>query len=303
MLGAQELDWEEVKSFAVVVDAGSIRRAARELGVHHSTISRRIDNLEHAIGARLFDRQPEGYVLTSAGEEFVAAVRDCSVLLNNAERSISGQDSDMSGVITVTMAEPIAVHAFGPRLSEFTNTYPDIEVRMIATTNFLDVARREADIAIRIDNNPPQTLVGKRILTYRQTVYATREYLDAQDFENNPEKARWLSWEFEEEQFPDWTKETEFGNVPVWGSFPGAPMQLMGAKGGLGLSMLPCFIGDRDDDIVRATTRKPIKGRDVWLLTHSDLRRTARIRAFMTFAEKVLHDAKHEFLGNRKSKR
>jgi len=297
MLGAQNLDWEEVKSFAVVADAGSVRRAARALGVHHSTVSRRIDNLEYALGTKLFDRQPEGFVLNAAGEEFVVAVRDCGIRLNSAERSISGQDGDMSGVVTVTMAEPIAVHTFGPRLSEFTDMYPGIEVRMIATTNILDVSRREADIAIRIDNNPPQSLVGKRIVTYNQTVYATQEYLDSQDFENDSESARWVAWDAEDGKFPEWTKETEFSKVPMWGSFPGAAMQLSAAKGGLGLAMIPCFIGDREPQLVRATKRRPIKARDIWLLTHSDLRRTARIKAFMTFAEKVLSDAKHEFLG------
>ncbi|MEP3226610.1 MAG: LysR family transcriptional regulator [Parasphingorhabdus sp.] len=297
MLGAQHLDWEEVKSFAVVADAGSVRRAARALGVHHSTVSRRIDNLEYALGTKLFDRQPEGFVLNAAGEEFVTAVRDCGVRLNGAERSISGQDGDMSGVVTVTMAEPIAVHTFGPRLSEFTDMHPGIEVHMIATTSILDVSRREADIAIRIDNNPPQSLVGKRIITYNQTVYATQEYLDSQDFENDPETARWLAWDAGEDKFPDWTKETEFSKVPMWGCFPGAAMQLSAAKGGLGLAMVPCFIGDREPLLVRATKKKPIKARDIWLLTHSDLKRTARIKAFMTFAEKVLRDAKHEFLG------
>lgn len=297
MLGAQHLEWEEVKSFAVVADAGSVRRAARALGVHHSTVSRRIDNLEHALGTKLFDRQPEGFVLNAAGEEFVTAVRDCGVRLNSAERSISGQDGDMSGVVTVTMAEPIAVHTFGPRLSEFTDKHPEIEVHMIATTSILDVSRREADIAIRIDNNPPQSLVGKRIITYNQTVYATQEYLDSQDFENDPETARWVAWDSDDDKFPEWTKETEFSKVPMWGCFPGAAMQLSAAKGGLGLAMIPCFIGDREPLLVRATKRKPIKARDIWLLTHSDLRRTARIKAFMTFAEKVLRDARHEFLG------
>lgn len=298
MLGAQNLDWEEVKSFAVVADAGSVRRAARALGVHHSTISRRIDNLEHALGTKLFDRRPEGFVLNVAGEEFVSAVRDCGVRLNNAERSISGQDGDMSGVIRVTMAEPIAVHTMGPRLSEFTAAHPGIEVHMIATTNILDVSRREADIAIRIDNNPPESLVGKRIMTYNQTVYATQEYLDSQDFENDPESARWLAWDTGEDRFPEWTKDTEFNKVPMWGYFPGPAMQLSAAKGGLGLAMIPCFIGDREPQLVRATKKKPVKARDIWLLTHSDLRRTARIKAFMAFAEQALRDAKDEFLGN-----
>lgn len=297
MLGAKNLDWEEAKSFAVVADAGSVRRAARELGVHHSTLSRRIDGLEHALGTRLFDRRPEGYVLTSAGEALVSAVRDCGLRLNDAERLISGQDRDLSGVVTVTMGEPLAVHVFGPRLAEFANAHPGIEVQIVATTAVLDISRREADIAIRLDNNPSESLVGKRLFPYYQTVYATADYLQSQNFETAPEAARWISWRKSDTRYPDWTKETEFSKVPVWGHFPDPSIQQAMARGGLGLAMLPCLIGDSDPALVRASTRKPTKALDIWLLTHSDLRRTARIRAFMTFAEDVLHGCKDLLTG------
>ncbi|MEO1574271.1 MAG: LysR family transcriptional regulator, partial [Pseudomonadota bacterium] len=271
MIGAAQLDWEELKTFAVVADSGTVRRASRELGVHHSTVSRRIDHLERALESRLFDRSPDGFVLTSAGEELADAVRDCGVRLNRAERLISGREQRLSGAITVTMAEPLAVHAFGPRLTEFTDQYPDIELRIVATADFLDVNRREADIAIRMDNNPPETLVGKRLFAYYQTVYATPGYLQAHDLKAEPESARWLGWDASDERFPAWTKDTEFGDVPVWGCFPELPMQQAAARGGLGLAMLPCFVADRDPALVRASKRAPLKSRDVWLLTHADL--------------------------------
>ncbi len=298
MLGAQNLDWEEVKSFAIVADAGSVRRAAREIGVHHSTVSRRIDNLEHALGTKLFERRPEGYVLNAAGEQFASTVRECGLKLNDAERQISGQEKDLSGVVTITLAAPLAVEVIGPRLVKFAKAHPDIEVRMNITTDVLDISRREADIAIRIDNNPPESLVGKRLFPYYQTVYATQEYLDSQDFENAPEAAKWISWRAGKSRFPEWTKATEFGDVPLWGHFPEPAMQQSAARGGLGLAMLPCIMGDRDPQLVRASARKPIRARDIWLLTHADLRKTARIRAFMTFAEKALRDAKPELTGS-----
>lgn len=297
MLAAANLDWEEVKSFAVLAECGTVRRAARELGIHHSTVSRRIDHLEHGLGVRLFDRSPDGFVLTAAGEEFALAVKECGVRLNDAERMISGQDRQMSGVVTVTMAEPLAVYGFAPRLGEFVEAYPGIDVHLIATTDFLDVSRREADIAIRMDNNPPQTLVGKRLFAYYQTVYASPDYLARHDLDAQPELARWIGWDREQERFPDWTKDTEFGSVPVWGYFPDLPMQQAAARNGLGLAMLPCFTGDQDPRLVRATQRPPTKSRDVWLLTHADLRRTARVRAFMQFAETVLRQNKSRFIG------
>lgn len=297
MLGAQDLDWEEVKSFAVVAAAGSVRRAAKELNVHHSTVSRRIDSLEHALGTKLFDRMPEGYVLTTAGEELASTVQEVGLRLNDTERLISGQDRDLSGVVTIALEQSIAVNIFAPRLVEFASAHPDIEVRMIMTTRRVDISRREADIALRIDNNPPQTLVGKRLFPYYQTAYATPEYLAQHDFENDPEKARWIAWYAGKTKFPASTKATGFGRVPLWGYFPELAMQQAAARAGLGLAMLPCFLGDQDPALVRASRHKPIKAYDIWLLTHSDLRRTARIRAFMSFAEKVMIEAKPRILG------
>ena len=297
MIGASHLDWEELKTFALVADNGTVRRAARDLGVHHSTVSRRIAHLERTLDCRLFDRSPDGFVLTSAGEELAAAARDCGVRLNNAERRLSGQEQRLSGVITVTMAEPLAVHAFGPRLASFSSQYPDIELHLIATVDFLDVTRREADIAIRMDNNPPETLVGKRLFSYYQTVYASPAYLATHDPRSDPDSARWLGWDTSAERYPAWTKETEFGQVPAWGYFPDLAMQQAGARGGLGLAMLPCFLADQDPELVRATSRAPLRSRDIWLLTHADLRRTARIRAFMRFAEQVLRDNRAKLTG------
>lgn len=297
MIGASNLDWEAIKSFAVVADRGTVRRAARELGVHHSTLSRRIDSLEQSLGARLFVRSPDGFVLTDAGVEFLNAAQASGMRLSDAERSISGQEQQLRGVVAVTMVEPVAVSAFAPRLHEFSAQYPDIEIELIATTDFLDVTRMEADIAIRMDNNPPLTLVGKRLFPYYQTAYASPDYLETHNLIDEPENARWLGWDSSDERFPPWTQETAFAKVPVWGNFASIPTQQAAARGGLGLTLLPCFVADHDPGLVRVSDASPTRSRDIWLLTHDDLRHTAKIRAFMQFAETVLRANKNRFLG------
>lgn len=293
-----DLDWEGIKTFTVVAGAGTVRSAARELNIHHSTVSRRIESLESDIGTRLFDRRPEGYALTPAGEELVDVAREFTSRLLHAERQIVGQDAIMTGTVTVTMAEPMAVYTFAPRLAEFMDLYPGLELQILATGNLLDVSRREADIAIRMDNNPPETLVGKRLFAYYQTVYANPDYLAARDLKAEPHTGRWLGWTRDEGAFPPWTQETEFPDVPVWGYFPEISVQQAAARHGLGLTVLPCILGDKDPHLVRATSEQPKPSRDVWLLTHADLRRTARIQAFMGFAEKVLRAEKAAFQGD-----
>ncbi len=298
MSSIRDLDWEDVKTFAEVAGARTVRSAAKSLGVHHSTVSRRIERLEENTGVRLFDRRPEGYALTEAGEDLVAVARSFADELNEVERQIAGRDNVLTGKISATMSEPIASIAFGPRLVEFTERYPGLDLEIIVTHDFLDVARREADVAIRMDNNPPQSLVGKRVFQYHSTIYATPAYLDTHDLINNPDDGRWIGWDDADGLYPGWTQDTEFARVPAWGAFLDLRLQLSAAKAGLGLAMLPCFIADREEKLVRATDRKPFPSRDVWILTHSDLRRTARVRAFMEFAEQVLRSHKKEFIGD-----
>ena len=291
------MDWEEIKTFREVMDAGTVRAAAKALKVHHSTVSRRIEQLEASLGVALFERRPEGYFPTQAGEELAHAASRFGEELLSVERHIAGRDNELSGSLKVTMAEPFAVHMFAERLPDFCEQYPGLELQILTSYDLLDVARREADIAIRMDNNPPDTLVGKRLFAYATSVYAHPDYLAAHDFENHPEEARWLGWEDREGRFPDWTQNTEFSRVPTWGSFTSMSLQLEMARQKMGLVALPCMAGDRYPDLIRATKAPPLPSRDIWILTHEDLRRTARVRVFMDFAEKVIRDNKPLLLG------
>ncbi len=297
MSSVRGLDWEDLKTFAEVAGARTVRSAAKVLGVHHSTVSRRIERLEDNTGVRLFDRRPEGYALTEAGEELVAVARSFASELGDVERQIAGRDNVLTGKISATMSEPIAVHAFAPRLVEFTERYPGLDLEIKVTHDLLDVARREADVAIRMDNNPPQTLVGKRLFRYNLSVYASPKYLATRDLVNQPDDGRWIGWDDADGLYPSWAQETEFARVPAWGTFGDLRLQIAAAKSGLGIALLPCFVGDREEGLIRATERKPTPSRDVWILTHSDLRRTARVRAFMQFAEEILRQQKSAFLG------
>ncbi len=291
------MDWEDIKTFREVMNGGTVRAAAKSLGVHHSTVSRRIEHLERALGVMLFERRPEGYFPTSAGEELARAAGVFADDLIAVERHIAGRDNDLTGTIRVTMAEPFATSMFAPRLPEFCDAYPGLELEILTSYDLLDVARREADIAIRMDNNPPDALVGKRLFAYTTSIYAHPDYLARHDFVNQPEQARWLGWTDRESRFPDWTQDTEFARVPVWGNFASISLQIQMARAAMGLVMIPCIAGDSTPELVRATDRDPTPSRDIWILTHDDLRRTARVRAFMDFAEMVLRDNKDALVG------
>lgn len=291
------MDWEEIKTFREVMDAGTVRAAAKALNVHHSTVSRRIELLEKSLGVTLFERRPEGYFPTQAGEELADAAGRFSEDLVGVERNIAGRDNELSGTLKVTMAEPFATQMFVERLPQFCETYPGLELEILTSYDLLDVARREADVAIRMDNNPPDTLVGKRLFSYTTSVYAHPDYLAAHDFEKHPEKARWLGWGERDGRYPDWTQDTEFARVPTWGNFGSMKLQLELARRKMGLVAVPCMAGDAEPDLVRATATPPKPSRDIWILTHQDLRKTARVRVFMEFAEQILRDNRALLVG------
>lgn len=291
------LNWEHIKVLGVVARFGTVRAAARELKVHHATISRNIESLERDAGVNLVNRTPEGYMLTEAGTLLADSAAMMSDHMTRAQRLITGDDKALAGRILVTMAMPVAVYAFAPRMSTFQETYPNLEIEITSSTRMIDLARRKADVAIRMNNNPPESLFGKRLFSYYNTVYAAPDYLAKHDPKNEPGQCRLLGFDDSFSPNPAWVRDTEFQDVPTWGNFPDLDMQAALVAAGSGLAFLPCFIGDRDPRLVRATRRPPVRGREIWILTHPDLRNNSRIKAFMAFAEEVITDHRDLFEG------
>lgn len=291
------LDWEDVKTLTAVARLGTVRAAAKILSVHHSTVSRRIERLELAAQAGLFERRPEGLLLTTAGEALFAQATKFENGLLDAQTQIVGLDDALRGAVTLTVAEPLALDALFPRLPEFLEQYPNIDLQWRLTPDLLDVSRREADIAIRMDNNPPDTLVGKALFPYFQSIYCAPSYLRLLRQADRRSACCWLGWEPADNGHPAWTRPTELSDLPVRGTYPTIDAQIRAAELGLGVAMLPCLKGDAQRGLVRATDAKPLASRTIWILTHSDLRATARVRAVMRFAETALREAEPRLRG------
>lgn len=291
------LDWENIKTLQALAEAGTVRGAAEYLGVHHATVSRRIEQLEQSLGTRLVDRKPEGLEIRAPAEDLVALARNFSEQLQASQRRIEGRDSELKGRVILTMGAPMGESLFAPELPAFADRYPQLELHIVSTFSVLDLSRREADIAIRAASNPTPTLVGKRLCSVMVATYASPAYIEANNILEQPENARWIG-------FPDRTKlyaarrdRSPFKDAPVWGNIDEISLQLACAKQGLGLVSLPCIMGDKHPDLVRVDGGDPQPFYDLWLLTHNDLRHTARIRAVMDFSEQVLRKHKAAFEG------
>jgi DNA-binding transcriptional LysR family regulator len=284
------MDWDNLRIFLALANEGSVRSAGAVLGISHSTVARRIDAFEDQLGVRLFDRTPGGYAPTAAGEEMLGAAARIEEDVNTLERKILGQDTRLAGEIRITLPDAIVSELLMPDLATFTRNYPDIDLEIILSYRQLDLSRREADIAIRFlptETQPPEHLVGRRLVVSRSTAYAEKGYLATVDISTDPTEARWLGWD-DRVRSPKWVRDSDQPHLPARGRFYDTQLQLQAAKQGLGLAMLPCFVGDREADLVRVPPGNLQSYRDVWILSHPDLRETARLRVFREFIIKAI---------------
>ena len=162
-MNAPFANWDDLRVFLAVARAGSLSGAARSLGVNHSTVFRRIAGLEETLGVRLFERMPNGYALTPAGSETLGIVERIEDKVATIDRTVTGQDLRLSGSVHITATDMLALWLLPDHLAQFRVIYPRIEIGVAVGNQSLDLSRREADIALRIGNTPPETLVGRRV--------------------------------------------------------------------------------------------------------------------------------------------
>ena len=288
MAKLKETNWDDLRVVLAIQEAKTVRGAASQIGTHHSTVSRRLEAIEQALGTRLFDRNPDGYFLTSEGEDVAKTAREIFKDISDLERRVGDHDGEIRGRVKITLPLIIAETAIAPALPAFIETYPNLQLDLITSYDLFDIERHEADVAIRLDNNPPDMLVGKRLFPYSQCAYGTPEYIERVLAGEDHENLRWINFSDDTSRFPEWTRSTPLPKVPSWGYVPDVRAQAELAKQNVGMAYLPCLIGDCDPALVRLPKATPVESRMIWVLTHPDLRRTARVKATMAFAEKAI---------------
>ncbi|NIZ63226.1 LysR family transcriptional regulator [Sedimentitalea sp. CY04] len=278
-------DWDDLRFFLAVARKGSIRGAAGLLGVNHSTVSRRIDAFEKKLGTRLFERLPSGYLITQAGEEMSRSAAKIEAEFDTIGRQVTGRDTQLDGVLKVSLHNSLADKLLMPLFVEFQRNYPEIELDFDIDHSMADLSRREADVAIRISNDPPDSLVGRRVVRYATSTYASLEYLERTRNLEDRKALAWIGW-YDPVPDPQWIRDSQYPDVSARNHICHPLTQLAAAKAGMGLAMLPCFMADTEPDLRRVPNASINPSRDVWVLTHEDLRHTARVRHFTDFMVK-----------------
>lgn len=290
------MNWDDLRFFLAVAESGSIRAAAKSLKINHSTVSRRISNFEEKLGARLFERFATGYVLTDTGEDILQKVLRIEGEVSSIDRQVAGRDTELKGTLRVTVPGLLISNWLMPIFSDFTSQYPGIELELTTSYVPLDLAKREADVAIRITDEPPQHLIGRKIAVYSTAIYASKKYIAKHDL-SDADSISWVGWD-ENIARPQWILNSDFPNTRVWHQINDPVIQLEAAKAGMGLVMIPCFLGDVEPLLQRVSQGLSEPKHDVWILSHSDLRNTARVRTFTRFVAEATKDYLHTLEGN-----
>lgn len=279
------MDWDDVRVFLAVARAGSLRGGARSLGVNHATVRRRLELLEARLDAHLFVRRPDGLSRTQAGDELMVSAEAVEDTLLSAQERVTGRESAPAGLVRISVP-PALMRSFLPReLAAFCATYPDIEFDIVQTDDFANFGWREADLSLRMAYAVDEDVIGRRLLQYGKAVYAAPGYPDP----GGPPPV-WLGWGADE-RHPAWTRDTPYPDAPIRHRLFGHMAQIEAAKAGLGLTMLPCFLGDTEPGLVRIPGSQPQPDRGIWLLLHETVRRSARVRVSADFlADAVLRN-------------
>lgn len=294
------MGWDDVQFFLSVARSGSARATALTLQISHTTVSRRIENLESSLGTRLFDRGVSGYVLTEGGQAMLEFAEQAEDVFLSAQRHLQGKDTELSGNIRITTPDVIATQLLLPNLVEFTNKYRDIDIDLRISTNLYDLTRREVDIAIRFlgfGGQPPDPLIGRKLGSVASCFYATPQYLKTHDLNDPNTQARWLSWG-EENRFPLWVKASPYPHISTRFQLDHGGTQIGAALANMGMTMLPCFLGDKTQGLKRIPKATPALNHDIWLLSHPDNREVTRLRRFREFVV-ALFESKQDLMAGK----
>lgn len=284
-----ELDWEDVRYFVALTRHGSLSATARRLRVTHATVARRLASLETKLGHVLFERRASGYILTSEGK----AVLDEANAMEEAALSVLRRldtSTELNGLVRFTAARALAEGFIISRLGEFHRRYPALNLELIGDARVISLAKREADIALRLGGSKDSDLIARRVGKISFGFYASADYrerLASEEptfigYDEDSDfifEASWLTRQFANKRFTFRTNSQT--------------SQAAAARAGYGIALLPKYLAANDPDLVRISLEDSIPDRDVWLLTRHELKSVPRIRAVADYFVEMFHRERH----------
>jgi len=284
------VDWNDLRYFLAVRRAGTLAGAARALKVEHSTVSRRLTALEESLGARLFLRGPEGFSPTPAGDRLLPLAESMEAAVVAIDRQVSGGDERVEGTVRLTASEVFSGFVV-KRLGRLRERHPDLVVEVLTGNQAFDLSRGEADLAIRIMATADPELLVRKVVDCGWAMYAAFGYVERRGTPPNPETLAGhdlIGYDDTMARVPGalWLAAHGGGaNIVLRGN---SIMAVLSAcLAGLGVTVLPCHLGDVESTLVRLAPAV-LGSRPMFLVVHPDLARVARVRVVMDFLIEIM---------------
>ncbi|MGY2169412.1 LysR family transcriptional regulator [Pseudomonas gingeri] len=276
------MNWDDARMFLAVCRESTLRGAARVLGVDQATVGRRINALEKALDATLFLRTSDGYALTALGEAALHSVEKMERSAQDLQRQIQGQDDRLSGIVRVSTTDSLAIDFLIPAIASLHEKHPDVRVQLDASTQFLSLARRETDIAVRNARPDSPDLIARRIARWPVGLFASQAYIDRHGI---PEPGGLFEghdlvlYQPYLQNQKDMTLASEpLGRGRIVTTLSSSLLVRRSIAAGIGIGEVPVYIGEKHGLVhLWPQCTRPLPY-DVWLVTHADLRHTARVR-------------------------
>jgi DNA-binding transcriptional LysR family regulator len=283
------MNWDDLRFVLEVSKVGSLAKAAKTLGVDHTTVGRRVDAAEQALGVRLFTRTPAGYVTTADALRLLAPMTQVEQAVLAVERGAQANLVSLEGTVRVTSPETFGVSFLAPRLATFGRAHPGLSIELVPAGEVLDLGRRQAEVAVRFFRSADQHLVARRVGEVSYGLYASHEYLarhpvrGPRDLKDHPLLVSTPGPNVVETQ---WVKRLSGNASPAFVSTLSLAL-LSAAKASAGVAVLPTYLGDAEPTL-KHLPMPDAPTETVWLTVHKDLRATPRVRAVLDFLADVM---------------
>lgn len=275
------MKWDDLQFVLAVERGGSLAGAARDLGINYSTAHRRLAQIERTLGIRIFNRRRDGYHLTVAAKELSDAARRVEAEILALQRRVVGADMKLSGSIRVSTSQLMGLYVLPRMFERFAAKFPGVGVDVSITDDLVDLKRSDADVVIRATAAPPPYLSGLSLGTVAYAAYGRKGVTR----HNQPLHAHeWVDFIAPSPNAPlrKWLRDI-VPDAECRYRFDSAAGLREAVSAGLGAAVLPCLVGETHPDLVRISDVRRDPQFNLWILTHADLRRSARIRSFMRF--------------------
>ena len=295
----QSFDWDLLRCFLAVARAGKLTAGARQLRIDHSTLSRRLAMLEHALGAKLFDHAVTGYSLTPQGEQLLAHAEAIESSVFSLDREFH-QDARVSGSVRIGAPDGFGTAVLAPAIGRLAAAHPDLEIELIALPRVFSLSKREADIAIAMSCPPRGRLHGRKLTDFEVGVYAAKANPELWEGIREPDDLAahpFIGYIEDYLYAPELDIPPEISAAIV----PGIRCSTLVAQwqatvAGAGFGILPRFLADADERLIRVLPEQVRLTRTYWMIVHSDMRDVPRIKVTCEFLADEIRRSRDRFL-------